>query len=121
MSLLFSKVAVIADDMCEEFRARRHSEKLLRLDCAAYEDFTDLLPSTCEVTVRAEVYLYGESENASEEELAELERRLKDDPELLGGDDYDAIETVRFSFEWNTDEMGGHGGLTWWKNCWIHR
>lgn len=110
MSLLFSKVTVTADDMSEEFLIGGIPRDSYDLeDCAAYEDFTDLLTSTCEVTVRAVVYLYGEgeSENASEDALADLERRLKDDPELLGGDEYDAIETVNFSFEWNTDELFG--------------
>lgn len=110
MSLIFSKVTITADDMNEEFLVGGIPREAYDLeDCSAYEDFTDQLSSTCDVTVQAEVYLCGEgeSQHASEDELADLERRIRDDPDLLGSNEFNAIESITFLFEWNTDELFG--------------
>ena len=110
MSIQFSKVTVTADDMSKQFLVGGIPRDPSDLeDCDAYEGFTNLLFDTCEVMVQAEAYLYGDGEiaDASEDELEDLEQQLKDNPEMLNGNEFDAVEIVCFSFYWNTEELFG--------------
>ena len=100
MALLFSAVTVTAGYDKAEFMVGgipREYDDLV--GWTAFDDFMENVDAETEVSVHAEVYLYGgeETVTATPEEVAYLIMRMERDDRFLAGH-CDNIEDVDFSF-----------------------
>lgn len=100
MALLFSAVTVTAGSIEEEFLVGGiPTEYDDLIGWSAFDDFIEQIPDNTEVTVHAEVYLYGEGEtySAAPAEIAYFMNRINSDSNFLSGH-CDNIEDFDFSF-----------------------
>lgn len=110
MSILFSQVESFSNGDSIKFLAsgipRTYDDLEKYTD---FEEFTDLITENCEVLILVNAYLYGDGEmnEASEDELENLNKQIKLNPEFLNNDDIDKIENLNFSFDWNVSELFG--------------
>ena len=106
MSVLFSKVELDNDDG-EEFELfiggiPREYEDLE--DGYDFNEFMELQYNSSEFTIHVKSYIYGdgETENADDNQLTEIEKHF-DDPKW--SESLDLIEESSFSFFYNVDEL----------------
>ena len=109
MALLFSVVTVTAGYDETEFTVGgipREYDDLV--GWTAFDDFMENVDAETEVSVHAEVYLYGgeETVTATPEEVAYLTMRMERDDRFLVGH-CDKIEAVEFSFLLSPNEYYG--------------
>ena len=109
MAVLFSAVTVTAGDQEKEFLVRGIPRELGDIEgYTAFEEFMEDIDEEIEVSVHAEVYLYGEGETytATLEELAYFYLRIEMREDFLSAR-CDNIEDVDFTFGWSPDELFG--------------
>ena len=110
MALLFSHVRVSTPEGNEaEFLVSVIPREFDDFDYyTKFEDFLDSIEEDTEITVHADVYLYGEGEThqASIEEVAYFLLRMQKDENFLPGH-CDHIESVDFTCNYSPDELFG--------------
>lgn len=110
MAFIFSHVCISTPDGNEaEFLVSGIPRDFEDLDYyTKFEDFLDGIEKDTEITVCAEVYLYGDGETfkASIEEVAYLTLRLNADDRFLTGH-CDNIESVDFTCNYSPDKLFG--------------
>ena len=109
MALLFSAVTVTAGDEETELLVGGIPREYDDLEgWTRFDHFVENLDKTTEVSVHAEVYLYGEGETrqATPEEIAYFMMRMEMQEDFLS-DHCDNIEDVDFTFSWSPDELFG--------------
>lgn len=109
MALLFSAVTVTAGDEETELLVGGIPREYDDLEgWTRFDHFVENLSEETEVSVHAEVYLYGEGESyrATPEEIAYFMKRIEMQEDFLS-DHCDNIEDVDFTFSWSPDELFG--------------
>ena len=109
MALLFSAVTVTAGK--DEIELLVSGIPREYDDLEGWSEFDDLMcfiSEETEVSVRAEVYLYGEGKSmrASPEEIDDLMQRMKADAGFLNRC-CSNLESVNFTFVWSPEEIFG--------------
>lgn len=110
MALLFSQVRVSIPNGNEaEFLVSGIPQEMKDFDCyIKFENFLDNIEENTEISVHAEVYLYGEGETfkASIEEVTYFHLRMQKDENFLSNH-CDNIESVDFTFHYFPNELFG--------------
>ena len=107
MALLFSAVTVTAGDDETELLVGGVPREYDDLEgWTRFDNFIEDIDEETEVSVHAEVYVYGEGETntATPEEIAYFMNRIEMDADFLTGH-CDNIEDVDFTFSWSPDEL----------------
>lgn len=107
MALLFSAVTVTAGDEETELLVGGIPREYDDLQgWTRFENFLEAIDEETEVSVHAEVYVYGEGETftATPEEIAYFMKRIDMDEGFLS-DRCDNIEDVDFTFHWSPEEL----------------
>lgn len=107
MALLFSAVTVTAGDDETELLVGGIPREYDDLEgWTRFDGFMENISDETEVSVHAEVYVYGEGETntATPEEIAYFMNRIEMDADFLS-DRCDNIEDVEFTFLWSPDEL----------------